>query len=302
MMIDAVLIEDLRRRLGAGVRELISGSPDSPRPASRGGGGLAGAGSAMQAVHSDVSGLVGGLRALLVQTLHPLVMAGVADHSGFRRDPLGRLHRTGEFLAATTFGTPAEAEAAIESVRRVHARVTGTAPDGRPYSACDPHLLAWVHCTEVDSFLRARIRYGAGPLPAGAPDRYVAEMGEVGRRLGIESPPTDVGGLKARLWAFRAELAVNHQARDAVRFLAWPPTPAAARGPYLVVFAAAVGLLPGFARRMLRLPLAPLTEPILIRPAATALLRTLGWALSAPPVPASADCEPPVPSRSGAES
>ena len=296
-MIDGpAMIEGFRRRLGAGVRELVSGSPDSARPASRGGGGVAGEGSAMQAVHSDVSGLVGGLRALLVQTLHPLAMAGVADHSGFRRDPLGRLHRTGEFLAATTFGTPAEAEAAIESVRRVHARVAGTAPDGRAYSATDPHLLAWVHCTEVDSFLRARVRYGASPLPDGAPDRYVAEMGEVGRRLGVKSPPVDVASLKARLWAFRAELAVNHQARDAVRFLIWPPTPAAARGPYLVLFAAAVGLLPGFARRMLRLPLTPLAEPVLIRPAATLLLRTIGWALAAPapshPVPSQAAAEP----------
>ena len=291
------MIEGFRQRLGAGVREIVSGAPDTPRPASRGGNGLAGPGSAMQAVHGDVSGLVGGLRALLMQTLHPLAIAGVADHSGFRRDPLGRLHRTGEFLAATTFGTEAEAEAAIESVRRVHARVAGTAPDGRPYSACDPHLLAWVHCTEVDGFLRARVRYGASPLPDGAPDRYVAEMAEIGRRLGVESPPRDVAGLKTRLWTFRAELAVNHQARDAVRFLIWPPTPAAARGPYLILFAAAAGLLPVYARRMLRLPLAPLTEPVLIRPAATALLRTLGWALSAPPAPTTATGEPSVPSR-----
>ena len=301
-MIDISLIEDFRRRLGAGVREIISGSPEAVRPASRGGNGLAGPDSAMQAVHGDVSGLVGGLRTLLVQTLHPLVMAGVADHSGYRSDPLGRLHRTGEFLAATTFGTEAEAEAAIESVRRVHARVAGTAPDERPYSASDPHLLAWVHCTEVDSFLRARIRYGAGPLPAGVPDRYVAEMAEVGRRLGVESPPADVADLKARLWAFRAELAVNHQARDAVRFLAWPPVTPAVRGPYLIVFAAAVGLLPGFARRMLRLPLAPLSEPILIRPAATALLRALGWALSAPPAPTTAAGETSVPSQPEAAS
>lgn len=158
-------------------------------------------------------------------------------------------------------------------------------------------MLAWVHCTEVDGFLRARVRYGTSPLPDGAPDRYVAEMGEIGRRLGVESPPVDVAGLKTRLWTFRAELAINHQAREAVRFLAWPPVSLAVRGPYFVLFAAAVGLLPVYARRMLRLPLAPLTEPVLIRPAATALLRTLGWALSAPPAPAPAADEPSVPSR-----
>ncbi len=292
-MTEIDFIENVRRRLGGSVRELISGSPEPPRSTSRPSRGLGGSSSAMGAVHGDVAGLVGGLRALLVQTLHPLVMAGVADHSNYRTDPLGRLHRTGAFVAATTFGAPAEAEAAIESVRRIHAHVIGTAPDGRPYSACDPHLLAWVHCTEVDSFLRARIRYGAEPLPTWLADRYVAEMAETGRRLDVESPPTDVAGLKARLWAFRSELAVNHQAREAVRFLAWPPVSPVLRGPYLIVFGAAVGLLPAFARRMLRLPLAPLADPLVIRPAAEVLLRTIRWALE--PRPGTLDPQP-VPS------
>ncbi|MEZ5166213.1 MAG: oxygenase MpaB family protein [Acidimicrobiales bacterium] len=119
-------------------------------------------------------------------------MAGVADHSNYRRDPLGRLHRTGHFVGTTTFGTTAEAEAAIAMVRRVHRRITGTAPDGRPYQATDPHLLQWVHCTEVDSFLRARQRYGQGSLGPDEPDRYVDD----GR--GRHSPrcrrPAPIGG------------------------------------------------------------------------------------------------------------
>ena len=105
-------------------------------------------------VHSDAAMFVGGLRALLLQSLHPLAMAGVAEHSDFRADPWGRLQRTAEFLAATTFGTSETAERAIATVRRVHAHVHGTTADGRTYSANDPHLLRWVHLAEVDSFLR----------------------------------------------------------------------------------------------------------------------------------------------------
>lgn len=278
------MLDGIRTWLGSNIRQMIAGTPDPPpRRAVDSDLGLFGPGSATWAVHGDVAGLVGGLRALLVQTLHPLAMAGVADHSRYRTDPLGRLHRTGAFVGATTFAPVAEAEAAIEHVRAVHANVVGTAPDGRAYSANDPHLLSWVHCTEVDSFLRARIRYGATPLPQEHADRYIEEMAEIGRRLGVEHPPVDLVGLKARLWAFRPELEVNHQARETVRFLAWPPVPIAARAPYGVVFGAAVGLLPGFARRMLRLPLPPMVEPVAIRPAATILLRTIGWALDPHP-------------------
>jgi uncharacterized protein (DUF2236 family) len=103
----------------------------------------------------------GGIRALLLQSLHPLAMAGVAGHSGFKGDPWGRLQRTSEFLATTTFGTVEHATKQIQRVRRIHERVRGTAPDGRPYAASDPHLLRWVHITEADSFLTAYQRYAA---------------------------------------------------------------------------------------------------------------------------------------------
>ena len=278
-----------RDRLGDGIRTFLSGSPERPRSTrSDLNDGLAGPGSAMWAVHGDVSTMVGGLRALLLQTLHPLVMAGVADHSDYRADPLGRLHRTSSFLGATTFGTADEACAAIEVVRRVHDHVNGAAPDGRYYSAHDPHLLSWVHCTEVDSFWRCRVRYGATPPAAGDADRYVAEMSQIGRRLGAEDPPLDAAGLSARLEAFRPELAVNHQARDAVRFLMWPRVPIAARAPYSAVFGAAVGMLPPFARRMLRLPMPPMADAVLPRPAAKLVLRTVRWALGVRPEVAAA--------------
>jgi ER-bound oxygenase mpaB/B'/Rubber oxygenase, catalytic domain len=136
-------------------------------------------------VHGDTAMFVGGLRALLLQSLHPLAMAGVAAHSDFRADPWGRLQRTSYFLAATTFGPAAEAERAVARVRGVHGRVQGTAPDGRPYAASDPHLLRWVHLAEVDSFLTAHQRYGAVPLTAPEQDAYVLDTSQVAGKLGI---------------------------------------------------------------------------------------------------------------------
>ena len=108
---------------------------------------------------------VGGMRALLLQSLHPLAMAGVAEHSDYRHDPWGRLQRTADFLAATTFGPESEAERAVARVRAVHEHVQGVAADGRPYRANDPHLLRWVHLAELESFLVAYRRYGP---PTGA--------------------------------------------------------------------------------------------------------------------------------------
>ena len=120
----------------------------------------------IRAVHGDASMFVGGLRALLLQSLHPLAMAGVAGHSGYRGDPWGRLQRTSHFLAVTSFGTSEDADAMIARVRAIHERVRGRAPDGRPYAASDPHLLKWVHLAEVDSFLLAHTTYGRRRLDA----------------------------------------------------------------------------------------------------------------------------------------
>ena len=118
---------------------------------------------------------VGGLRALLLQSLHPAAMRAVAEHSGYRGDMWGRLARTSTFLAMTTFGHAEDAQAAVAAVRQIHERVTGTMPDGTPYRASDPHLLGWVHVAEVDSFLRAHQAYGRRPLDDAEIDEYVAQ-------------------------------------------------------------------------------------------------------------------------------
>ncbi len=243
--------------------------------------GLFGPQSVMWRVHSDGAMLIGGLRSLLFQTLHPLAMAGVAEHSDYEDDPWGRLNRTGRFVGATTYGSTAAAETAIEIVKRIHVRVEGTAPDGRPYSATDPHLLLWVHATEVDSFLAAFDRYGEGKLRDAERDQYVAEMGEVASRLGSETPPTTYAELQDCLNDFKPECEAGDQARTAVKFLLAPPVPLWLRGSYGIITAGAVTLLPTWARRELKLPVPPLADPLVVRPAAAAMTRTIDWLMTA---------------------
>ena len=236
----------------------------------------------MWRVHADASIFVGALRALLLQSLHPLAMAGVADHSDYRSDPWGRLQRTARFLTTTTYGTAEQAEAACATVRRVHQHVRGVAPDGRRYEANDPHLLTWVHIAEVDSFLAAHQRFGAEPLDRRERDEYVADMAMVaigsGRR---RIPPDPWPSLRDRLAAYQPELRGTAEAREAARFLLLqPPMPLAARAPYTVLGATAVSLLPWWAKLMLRIPPLPVTETVVIRPAGRALVAAMRWALT----------------------
>ena len=239
-------------------------------------------------VHADASMFVGGLRALLLQSLHPLAMAAVAAHSGFKGDPWGRLQRTSHFLAVTTYGTAEDAAAMVERIRGIHERVTGIAPDGRPYSAADEHLLRWVHVAEVDSFLASYQRYGQRPLDQAGRDGYVADMARVAAALGVLDPPTTEAQLQAQLAGYRPELAGTAAARDAARFmLLQPPLPLPVRAPYAVLGAAAVGSLPRWARWPLRLPYLPVAEATVVRLAGDGLVRTIRWAMT-PPAPRAA--------------
>lgn len=274
----------LRRRGGDLLRSALSGDerlrPDDLATADD--HGLFGPASVAWRVHGESSMIIGGLRALLIQTLHPPTMSGVADHSNYRHDPWGRLHRTGRFIGATTYGNTPTAEELIATVRTIHERVVGTAPDGRPYEANDPHLLLWVHATEVDSFLAAYERYGRGRLTDAEKDRYVDEMAEIGIRLGCdpEAMPRSRAELELCLDDYRTECRFDPQARECVRFLLAPPVPLQLRGAYGLIGAAAIGLLPPWAQRMIGLPVPPLVDPIAIRPAATVLTRTIGWLMT----------------------
>jgi uncharacterized protein (DUF2236 family) len=242
--------------------------------------------SAIAQVHGDASMFVGGIRALLLQSLHPLAMAAVDQHSGFRGDPWGRLQRTSGFLAVTTFGTDADASRAIRGVRAVHDTIEGVAPDGRPYRASDPHLLRWVHVAEVDSFLRAHDRYGARPLDDEGRDAYVREAAVVARELGADRVPESVAELEAALEEFRPELASTAAARRTARYLlVHPPVPLAIRVPYGVLAAAAVGLMPRWTRWPLRLPWLPVAEASAVRLGGEVVTRSIRWAMTPPERP-----------------
>ncbi|SHM08675.1 Uncharacterized conserved protein, DUF2236 family [Actinacidiphila paucisporea] len=282
----------IRRRVGAELFARVAG-PNGPASRERIHGSAGerwfGPERPIRAVHGDASMFVGGLRALLLQSLHPLAMAAVAAHSGYRGDPWGRLQRTSTFLAVTTFGTARDAEEAVAHVRDIHARVSGTTPDGEPYRASDPHLLGWVHAAEVDSFLRAHRRYGAHPLDDDGYDAYVADTARVAGALGVENPPGDQAELAAQLDAYRPELRATPQARDAARFLLLsPPLPWAARPPYAVLAANAVALLPLWARVPLGVPYLPVLEETGVRLAGRGLTRAIRWAMTPPPGAAAA--------------
>jgi uncharacterized protein (DUF2236 family) len=245
-------------------------------------------GGVARQVHADLATmLIGGVGALLLQTLHPLAMAGVAEHSSYQEDPLGRLRRTAAFVGTTTFGTVAEAEAAVAQVQRVHKRVKGIAPDGRAYSADDPELVTFIHVAEVSSFLASSRRYGPRPLTPEDCDRYYAEVAPVAMDLGALWVPRSVAEVESYLLRIQPELYMGPQARAArdwlLRGVARRPSE---RAVYSLVLAAAVGVLPGWARRKLGLsvagPVDLLVDMAAVTPVTRGLTSALRW-LVAPP-------------------
>ncbi|MFG2757192.1 oxygenase MpaB family protein [Streptomyces wuyuanensis] len=248
-------------------------------------------GRPVRTVHADASMYVGGLAALLLQSLHPVAMAAVSAHSGFRGDPWGRLQRTSTFLAVTTFGTSQDAQRAVDRVRLVHERVTGTTSEGVEYRAADPHLLAWVHIAETHCFLTAYQRYGGHPLDPDGADAYVADMAQVARRLGVEHPPESRSGLTVRLTTYRPELRATPESRATTRYLlSHAPVPAPARLPYAFLAAAAVDLLPAWSRALLDLPLTTRLMLPAARLGGRTVVAAIRWAT--PPVPAARRAPP----------
>ncbi|MER7463050.1 oxygenase MpaB family protein [Streptomyces sp. NPDC097981] len=283
MNLPAPALDRLREQIGRGLFARVAG-PSGPQNRARihntPGPRWFGPDRPIRTVHGDASMFIGGLSALLLQSLHPLAMAAVTGHSGYRGDPWGRLQRTSTFLSVTTYGTADDAEQAVARVRAVHEGVRGVTADGQPYRAGDPHLLGWVHAAEVDSFLRAHQRYGAHPLDGAGCDGYLADTARVAVALGVTDPPRDQAELAARLAAYRPELRATREAREAARFiLLRPPLPGAARGPYAVLAANAVGMLPPWARDLLGLPYAPLLDRACVRPAGHALTGGIRWAM-----------------------
>jgi uncharacterized protein (DUF2236 family) len=217
--------------------------------------GLFGPDSVTWKVHAHPAMLIGGMRALIIQALHPLALAGVVQHSDFRARPLHRLRRTAEYVATTTFGDTAAAEEAGARVRAVHRHIAGVdAVTGRAYSAEDPETLLWIHCVEVHSFLAAYRAYG-GRLSAGEQDAYLAESARVAALVGIDpaAVPASVEAMRAYFAAMRPSLCVSFEAKATVDFVASPPVTRELLpyAPALRVCAtAAVGLVPRDLRRL----------------------------------------------------
>ena len=187
--------------------------------------GFFGPASVAWRVSTDLAAPVAGLRSLLIQALHPLAMAGVDQHSDWRRDPVGRLAATSSYLATVSYGDRAAAENAAARVRRIHEHVRGTDPvTGRPYAASDPALLLWVHAALVESTVVACQLFGTPLAPADG-DRYVAEMAVAAELVGVPAAliPVSLDGLRQYLASVRDELRCTPAAADAAAFLLDPP-------------------------------------------------------------------------------
>lgn len=281
-------VQQLRRSAAEAVRARVGGDDRAARERrvwQREGPRWFGPSDPIWRVHKDPAMFVGGLRALVVQSLHPLAMAGVDEHSGYRGDPWGRLQRTSLYIATTTYGCVDDAEAMIRAIRQIHRGVTGTAPDGRPYAAADPHLLAWVHAAECHSFLVTHQTFGRQPLEPAEADSYVAQLGSVSERLGFAGAPRSVAELEATLARYRPELRATPAAVRTVRYvLDEPELPLAARPAYGALAAGALATTPGWAREDLGLErsrwrLAARTG----RVSGRAVTRALGWVLGEHP-------------------
>ena len=275
------LVRPVKHRIATEVVNLFNDQARGEKPVRRQPDGLFGPRSVAWRVHGDVTGmLTGGLAGLMLQMLHPRVLAGVWDHSQFREDMSGRLRRTARFIAKTTYGSREEAEKSIALVRSIHGHIRGTLPDGTPYCANDPDLLAWVHVTETTTFLAGYIRYADPAMPAASRDRYFAEMAQVGEALGADPVPRSQAEARRLMNAARPELRYDERTRVISNLLLNQAPASPATEPVQVLARqAGLDLLPEWARRMHGLH-APWPARPLVRAGTLGVARTLRWAFS----------------------
>ena len=274
-----------RRRVGLVIRSRVAGSDADARHQkiwNSAGERWNSQDDAVCRVHGDASMFAGGLTALLLQSLHPSAMAGVADHSDYRGDPWGRLQRTSQFIATTTFGTIGDASDLIRMINGVHRTVVGTDYRGRRYDARDPHLLRWVHVAEIWSFLECHRLYGRERLSAHEQDDYVRQASRTGLMLGAREVPLTVRELNEALEQYLPELESSPAALDARHFLLdGPPMGPTVRPAYALLRHGAVAALPDWARGMLDLPDGPLGSRVLGQTVGRTSVSTLRWVLDA---------------------
>lgn len=215
--------------------------------------GLFGPSSVTWKIHADFPGMMaGGIAALMLQALHPRALAGVWDHSSFREDALGRLRRTTMFVAATTYAPTADAERIIALVDRIHDRVRGVTLEGEPYSAHDPELLTWVHCTEMASFLDGYMRYRRPTLPVSIQDRYFDETRRIAEALGARDVPASRAEMDAYFAAMQTQLRFDARSRETLAVLDAMALPIPVAGVSRRLFlGAGAALLPDWARDLM---------------------------------------------------
>lgn len=215
--------------------------------------GLFGPDSVTWRIHADFPGMLsGGLCALMLQTLHPRAIAGVWDHSNFREDLVGRLRRTTDFVAGTTYAGRDEAERLIARVRAIHSRVQGTTADGTPYRADDPALLTWVHVTESYGFLQGYRRY-CRAVPTALADAYYAEVACVAEALGARDVPVREADVTAYFASVRDTLRYDERSREVLAVLSRMRLPVPMAGLSRDVFlGAGAALLPDWADTLLQ--------------------------------------------------
>ena len=279
MLTSRLLSNRVKRSIRHQVVSLFNDGRKRETPVSRSSNALLDEGSVAWRVHGDVTSMmVGGISSLLMQMLHPAVLAGVWDHSTFRADMHGRLRRTARFIATTTYADRQQAETAMARVRAVHDHVTGTLPDGTAYHANDPALLAWVHVTETSSFLDAWIRYGEPGMSLDDQNRYFAEMAVIGGTMGADPVPTCRSHARALIEKMRPQLYVDARTETVARLiLHGGATRLMAEMPRRLAVQAAVDLLPHWAQVMHGLNLTPLERPI-IRAGTFGVAQTVRWA------------------------
>lgn len=230
-------------------------------------------------VHADFATLVGGVRALLMQALHPGSLTGVAQHSRYEEDPLGRLSGTIRWLTVTTFGSVTAIKNEANRVNRMHDRVSGSyqKSDGTKtgYRAADKDLLLWVHIAFMDSFLRAHQNYSLKPIPGGA-DEYVRLWARSVEPLGLSSAPKSEAELLATLNDYYPQLVVTEKTKDVIRWIKNAPLPPLAKPVYKLLFYSALASIPDPYRQLIGIRAAPLW---LLRPVTTSLLRFMRLAI-----------------------
>ncbi len=277
-----LIVEPAKVAIRRRITDLFNDAAKGERPILRRADALFAPDSVAWRVNGDiVTMMIGGVSGLLLQMLHPAVLAGVWDHSDFRSDMHGRLRRTAKFIAVTTYDHAEYGIAAIDRVRGIHDRIGGVLPDGTPYRVSDPALLAWVHVTEAISFLNAWIRYAEPDMPRADQDRYFAEMAVVAERLGADPVPHDRAAAEALIRSMHPPLRADARTREVAQLVLNQSVGAAMTdAASAVIMQAGVDLLPDWARQMhgLKTPPAPL-----VRGSARLLARTLGWAYQGSP-------------------